>query len=298
MAHSLISFVVALASDQPPSNRPPVARCKDVQVIAGTSCSASPTATDVDAGSSDPDGDPITLALSPAGPVGLGSHAVNLTATDPNGSSSSCQAVVTVVDQTPPTVSCPGDKAAANDAGLCSATVDPGLPAATDACSAASVVGVRSDGQSLTGPYPVGTTMITWTAMDSSGNQASCAQRVAVADLQAPVISTVSVDNPTLWPPNHNMVDVAVTYDVADDWDAPAAVSCALGVVSNEPVHGLGDGDTAPDWEILDSHHVRLRSERAGGGTGRIYTISITCGDSRGHSSARTVDVVVPKSQK
>jgi HYR domain len=203
-----------------------------------------------------------------------------------------------VLDQAPPTVTCPADKAVANDAGLCSATVDPGLPAATDACSAPSVVGVRSDGQSLTGAYPVGTTMITWTATDSSGNETSCAQRVAVADLQAPVISTVSVDNPTLWPPNHNMVDVAVTYDVADDCDAPAAMSCALGVVSNEPVDGLGDGDTAPDWEILDSHHVRLRSERAGSGTGRTYTISVTCGDSRDNSSARTVDVVVPKSQK
>jgi hypothetical protein len=295
---SLSPFVIALASDQPPSNRPPVARCKDVQVIAGNSCSASPTATDVDAGSSDPDGDPITLALSPAGPFGLGSRAVTLTAADPSTASSSCQATVMVLDQAPPTVTCPADKAVANDAGLCSATVDPGLPAATDACSAPSVVGVRSDGQSLTGAYPVGTTMITWTATDSSGNETSCAQRVAVADLQAPVISTVSVDNPTLWPPNHNMVDVAVTYDVADDCDAPAAMSCALGVVSNEPVDGLGDGDTAPDWEILDSHHVRLRSERAGSGTGRTYTISVTCGDSRDNSSARTVDVVVPKSQK
>jgi hypothetical protein len=112
------------------------------------------------------------------------------------------------------------------------------------------------------------------------------------------VISAVSVDNPTLWPPNHNMVDVAVTYDVADNCDRAAAVSCALGVVSSEPVDGLGDGDTAPDWKILDSHHVRLRPERAGSGTGRIYTISVTCGDSRGHSSTRAMDVVVPKSQK
>jgi hypothetical protein len=94
------------------------------------------------------------------------------------------------------------------------------------------------------------------------------------------------------------MVDVAVTYDFADNCDPTAAVSCVLGVVSNEPVDGLGDGDAAPDWEVLDGQHVRLRLEQAGSGTGRNYTISITCGDSRGHSSTRATDVVVPKSQK
>jgi hypothetical protein len=151
--------------------------------------------------------------------------------------------------------------------------------------------------------------------------QPACGNTVAVADLQAPVMSAVSVairctviaaratvasgfastfpssgtSTPVCRPPSPR---VAVTYDVADDCDAPAAMSCALAVVSNEPVDGLGDGDTAPDWEILDSHHVRLRPERAGSGTGRIYTISVTCGDSRGHSSTRAMDVVVPKSQK
>ena len=26
-------------------------------------------------------------------------------------------------------------------------------------------------------------------------------------------------------------------------------------------IDGTGDGDTAPDWEVLDPHHVRLRAE-------------------------------------
>ena len=39
---------------------------------------------------------------------------------------------------------------------------------------------------------------------------------------------------------------------------------------------GTGDGDTSPDWEVIDAHHVLLRAERAGNGSGRIYTITVT----------------------
>lgn len=84
-------------------------------------------------------------------------------------------------------------------------------------------------------------------------------------------ITNVSVDKPSLWPPNHKMQDVMVNYTV------DSCSYCTLSVSSNEPVNGTGDGDTAPDWEIVDNHKVRLRAERAGTGTGRIYTITITC---------------------
>ena len=29
-----------------------------------------------------------------------------------------------------------------------------------------------------------------------------------------------------------------------------------LTVTSNEPINGLGDGDTAPDWQVIDAHHL------------------------------------------
>jgi hypothetical protein len=40
----------------------------------------------------------------------------------------------------------------------------------------ANVGGVRSDGKPLKAPYPPDVTVITWTATDTSGNQASCGQ--------------------------------------------------------------------------------------------------------------------------
>jgi hypothetical protein len=90
------------------------------------------------------------------------------------------------------------------------------------------------------------------------------------------------------------MRDVTVSYNVATNC---GGVTCALDVASNEPVNGDGDGNTAPDWQVVDDHHVRLRSERAGGGTGRIYTITITCTDSAGGSSSAETSVTVAHDQ-
>ena len=64
-------------------------------------------------------------------------------------------------------------------------------------------------------------------------------------------------------------------------------------MTSNEPVLGQGNGDTFPDWIVVDDRHVLLRAEREGGGNGRIYTITITCTDSGGNSSTEEVEVTV-----
>ncbi|NOT60575.1 MAG: hypothetical protein HOP19_10170 [Acidobacteria bacterium] len=120
---------------------------------------------------------------------------------------------------------------------------------------------------------------------------------LAVQDLTPPVITDVGVNKPTLWPPNHKMVTVQVNYNVSDNHSPSVNLDCSLSVTSNEPVNGTGDGDTAPDWEVLDAHHVRLRAERAGSGNGRIYTITITCKDAAGNTAMRTVSVSVPKNQ-
>jgi uncharacterized repeat protein (TIGR01451 family) len=125
---------------------------------------------------------------------------------------------------------------------------------------------------------------------DLSNNSATVA---TTASNPPPTITAATVDPSVLWPPNHRMVNVTVSYDVIDNCPLPPG-SCVLSVTSNEPVNGKGDGDTSPDWIVLDDHHLLLRAERAGNGNGRIYTITITCTDSGGNASTEEVEVTVP----
>ena len=65
----------------------------------------------IDAGSFDPDGDAVTLFQDPAGPFALGATLVTLAVDDvvsfgPDDAAASCQATVTVFDETAPVVSC------------------------------------------------------------------------------------------------------------------------------------------------------------------------------------------------
>jgi hypothetical protein len=108
-----------------------------------------------------------------------------------------------------------------------------------------------------------------------------------------PVISGAAASPSTLWPPNHKMTDVTVDYRVASS----CPISCTLNVASNEVPNGIGDGNTTPDWIVIDPNHVRLRSERAGPGSGRIYSITIVCTNSAGQSSDHALAVTVPHDQ-
>ncbi len=110
----------------------------------------------------------------------------------------------------------------------------------------------------------------------------------------APAISSVSASPNALWPPNHKMVPVTINYTVTDNCD-PAPV-CSLSVSDNEG-EGGGSGHSSPDWMVLDAHHVDLRAERAGTGSGRVYTIAISCQDKLGLSANTTTTVTVAHDQ-
>jgi hypothetical protein len=93
-------------------------------------------------------------------------------------------------DLVPPTIPAPDNITAYNDPGLATAVVTVVAPAASDDCTAVTVTGVRSDGvTSLSAPYPVGVTTITWTAKDDAGNTSSATQTVTVIDNEKPVFS-------------------------------------------------------------------------------------------------------------
>jgi hypothetical protein len=131
----------------------------------------------------------------------LGNTTVTWTVTDTSGHTATATQVVTVVDHTPPTISCPANISTTvlSNTTDTTASVDPGTPTVQDNCySNLTVTGTRSDGQPLTAPYPLGVTTITWQATDGAGNQSQqCQQTIQVSYIFTGFFSPVS-NLPTL----------------------------------------------------------------------------------------------------
>ena len=98
-----------------------------------------------------------------------------------------------------------------------------------------------------------------------------------------------------IWPPNHRMVPVTIAGVTDPDNDGVAIT--ITGVTQDEPVNGLGDGDTSPD-AVLQGSSALIRAERSGTGNGRVYEVRFSADDSLGGSCAGAVRVTVPHSMK
>jgi hypothetical protein len=271
-------------------NRPPVALCQNV--TASTTPGLCTAPANVDNGSFDPDvDDTITLVQSPPSPYSLGATGVTLTVTDDNGAQDMCSAIVTVEDHENPSVTCP--------APITVQCTGPGGTIATfsasgaDNCPGVTTACVPPSGSA----FPLGTTPIACTATDGSGNtSAACASSVTVVDTMPPTITSVSASPNVLWPPNHTMRPVTVAVSVTDVCD-PNVACQLISVTSNEPINGPGDGNTSPDWQITGPLTANLRSERAGGGSGRVYTLTVQCTDASNNSTTGATFVMVPHDQ-
>ncbi|MGD8454054.1 MAG: hypothetical protein PVJ57_19750 [Phycisphaerae bacterium] len=105
------------------------------------------------------------------------------------------------LDSTPPVLTPPPGITVNADAGGCSAMIDPGTATGVDNCGGpVEIECSRNDGLALTDPYPAGTTMILWVAIDECDNVAFAEQSVTVLpyndvnitiELQGPVQNTV-----------------------------------------------------------------------------------------------------------
>jgi len=166
-----------------------VAVCTNVTVSADSSnCTANAS---IDGGSHDPDTND-TITQIPPGPYPVGTNNVTLLVVDNHGASNACTAVVTVVDDTPPLVTCPTSITQTNDPGQCSAVVN-FVVTATD-CG--GILDLSCDTPSGTA-FPVGTNYVTCTAVDSSLNTNTCTFAVVVQDTEAPPVACRPAPNPS-----------------------------------------------------------------------------------------------------
>jgi hypothetical protein len=290
-------------------NRPPIADAGPDQTVECTSSGTTAVALN-GTGSSDPDGDALTYHWSAPGgvtfnnpnsptPIGqfpIGTRVVTLTVSD--GISQRSDTVsITVQDTTPPVISCPIDIVVECTGDLGIDASDPQLApffggvSAVDTCDASP--SITSDAPAF---FPLGTTLVTFTATDAHGNSSSCSRNVTVVDTKAPEI-TVTLTPTVLWPPTHKMFLVDATVTVTDECD-PNPTFVLTSITSNEPDNGLGDGDHPNDIQAADfgtpDTSFLLRAERSGLGSGRIYTIIYTASDSSGNTASASATVQVP----
>jgi hypothetical protein len=275
---------------------PPVITCPDDLTVEcagpdGAVATFDATATD------ECDEAPVVVCTPASGSLfPLGTTTVECTATDASGNSSTCTFEVSVVDTTPPVITCPDDM-------TLECTGPDGAVAtfaamATDLCDTDPVVVCTPPSGST---FPLGTTTVECVATDASGNSASCSFVVEVVDTTPPDI--VVNPNPTvLWPPNHKYHTIDFTdavlsiSDLCDD-TVDIDTGSFSEVSSDEPenAQGSGDGNTIDDILFASGcRSVHLRSERQGKGNGRVYTMTIEASDASGNTATATYQVFVP----
>lgn len=176
----------------------PVAATNDAEFIA-------------QGGSASDDGCRDTVAVEHVGDIGNGGAGCpadpllitrRYRATDCAGNESECTQVITVVDDTPPLVTCPADILQNADASACSALVTWPVATANDACAgdvSTSVlydIDLDQDGvidvpnyASTTYAFPVGMHKVIARATDPCGNSGTCFFLVTVTDVSDLVVN-------------------------------------------------------------------------------------------------------------
>jgi hypothetical protein len=126
----------------------------------------------------------------------LGLHSITLTVTDTAGNTATCSAELRIEDTTSPVIAaCPQDQTIA--AGVNCQAILPDLApgvVASDGCGAVTITQSPAAGTSLN----LGDQVVTFTATDSQGNNATCATTVMVRDTTRPVITACPPGEVTL----------------------------------------------------------------------------------------------------
>ena len=168
----------------------------------------------------------------------LGTTTVTWTATDISGNSTSATQTVVVQDTTPPSIDPPTNATFESTTVLTRVTLSP--PAVTDAVDPQPLLSNDAPSEG----FPVGVTVVTWTATDFSGNSSTAEQIVTFEDTTPPVL-TVPADIET--GATGVLTVVALGTASATDLVDPSPV------IANDAPASFAVGTTLVTWTATDS---------------------------------------------
>ncbi|MGE4620412.1 MAG: HYR domain-containing protein, partial [Planctomycetota bacterium] len=177
----------------------------------------------------------------------VGTTTVTYTVTDVNNNVTEDSFQVVIEDIEDPVITdMPADILVTNEGGACDAAATWDLPNAIDNCS---IDNLESDHQSGD-QFPVGTTVVTYTATDASGLQSNNSFQVVVEDDEIPTITGL--------PASLTFTNSEGFCNGVAIWDAPAA-SDNCGIESLTSTHESGwnfsVGDTLVTYTATDIHN-------------------------------------------
>jgi hypothetical protein len=189
-------------------------------------------------------------------------------------------------------IQCPYTMYVPSDPGVCGAKVFfPPVTAAPN-CGGEGIIIEQTGGLPSGSIFPIGYTTNTFLLTNADGNTATCSFDVFVYDFEPPVITISENQTKTLWPANHQMVNVSLDYSVTTNCNKEYYTY--LYVYSNEADDLGGDSNHDPDWEIVDNFNVLLRAERSAKSEGREYYIALYVCDESWNCSYEQITVSVP----
>lgn len=137
----------------------------------------------------------------------------------------------------------------------------------------------------------------TFTVSDGNGGSDIGQVNITVIPVNdAPVCTAAAPSIPTIWSPNHSLVNVTIN-GVTDPVEGTAVSINVTSIWQDESTNTQGDGNTPIDGYGVGTATAQVRAERDGRANGRVYHIYFTGTDAGGATCTGEVKVGVPHDQ-
>ncbi len=164
-------------------------------------------------------------------------------AKDITGNTATAKQTITVTDKTAPSLTVPSNITVSNDQNKCGAVVRYAASSASDNCSSPVTISYSISSGSL---FPVGSTTVTVTAKDLSGNTTTKTFIVKVNDTQNPFITAPADLSLTVGSITSVLSNVNLGTPVSSD-------NCGVKSVTNNAPVSFAAGTTRVTWTVTDN---------------------------------------------